>query len=94
MKIKIISDGTLSGTVVVDAETNNIIEGVHMISWSFESGADKPDALIAIDGVAVEIVSETDIIRLNRTTEVVRPGVAFDIDVHAMNLVNGFGGDQ
>ena len=34
MKLKIISDGTMSGTKVVDEKTGEILEGVRYVKWN------------------------------------------------------------
>lgn len=62
MRLKIVSDGSLSGTQVVNADTNERVEGVTDITWSISSR--KPGeylfsmATIVIRRMAVEIVGK------------------------------------
>jgi hypothetical protein len=58
MRVKIISDGTRSGTRIVDAETNKPLDGLHVygIQWTVapEHGA-QPICLLTCRSTEVEI---------------------------------------
>ena len=85
MKLKIVSDGTRAGTKVVDADTGEVLEGVHMLSWGFSAGDQMADAMIAVEGVQVDIESTVDVVHIPRTAPAV-----LNIDVDLMNLMSGY----
>lgn len=55
MKIKIISDGTVHGTEVVNAETGETIEGIVSIEWSIQVKRGEPYARAIIKAIDVPI---------------------------------------
>lgn len=57
MKIKIISDGTVDGTKIVDAQTGERLAGVQMINWMSAVGGEC-EALMHVVGVQCEIVTD------------------------------------
>jgi len=54
MKLKVISDGTLNGTKVVDLETNENLNGVYEVTWQHGVG-ELPKATIRLYNIPVEI---------------------------------------
>ena len=58
MKLKIISDGKCTGTKVVDAETNEPIEGVYKVIWKCDVKGIISEAKIYAHVVAVELLGE------------------------------------
>jgi hypothetical protein len=57
MQIKIISDGTVQGTRVVDAVSGETIPGVQMVSF-MASVDGVPEALMHVVGVQCEILTD------------------------------------
>jgi len=56
MRLKIISDGTLENTSVVNEKTGEQVEGVQEVQWSL--GAAGPVAVIVLENPPVEIVAK------------------------------------
>lgn len=64
MKIKIVGDGTLRGTRVVNAATGELLEGVQGIKWEARYD-DPPVCRLDMIQIPVELDAETgDIVRL------------------------------
>lgn len=55
MRLKIISDGTVPGTRVVDEETDREVEGVIAVSWSGEVATGEVKARITVKHMPVEL---------------------------------------
>lgn len=53
MKLKIVSEGTVMGSRVVNAETGEILDGVTSVNWKHDAG-DLPRAVITLIGMPVE----------------------------------------
>lgn len=60
MKIKIVSDGTVRGTKVVNADTGDWIEGITAIEWRVEAGARTARANIEMMKIPVEMAATVD----------------------------------
>jgi len=57
MRIKIVSNGTSQGTKVVNAETNEVIEGIQEIDWNV--GIYHPMAVARLKFIKVPVEIET-----------------------------------
>lgn len=57
MKLKIVSDGTSSGTSIVNAETGEKIEGITKIGWKI-TACSTAEAIIVLDRIPVDITGE------------------------------------
>lgn len=57
MKLRIVSDGTGSGTVVMD-EDGNTVDRVVSINWSVGGRHERAQAVITIDAVGVDVIAE------------------------------------
>lgn len=62
MQLKIISDGTTTGTYICHAETGERLAGVEMLSWHASAEQGFTEATIHLLGVPCEITSEAGII--------------------------------
>lgn len=58
MKLKIISDGTLAGTKVVNAETGETVEGCYYVDWHCHIDNNHIGAVIWLRDVAIEVVTD------------------------------------
>ena len=58
MRIKIISDGTPTGTRVVCAETGEIVKGVTSVEWSHATPGKPSYAVLKLHLVPVEIIAD------------------------------------
>jgi hypothetical protein len=69
MKVKVISNGKRSGTVLINAETGEVIDGVRSITWSIAEVADNAvdeswgaawlsKLVVTIYGVELELTDE------------------------------------
>jgi hypothetical protein len=56
MKIKVISDGTITGTKVFDADTGELMPGVQAVTWHLDTDSVSADVVIKMVQVPVEIV--------------------------------------
>lgn len=60
MRVKIVSDGTPTGTRLVDAETGKTIRGVRKITWGSGYPGDVPTATVEFISVPIEVTAELD----------------------------------
>lgn len=60
MQLKIISDGTPSGTHVVDAHTGEEVRGVKSVQWNASAESKRTECVITLTRVHVDIVGECD----------------------------------
>ena len=58
MKIKIISDGTSHGTKVINADTEEMVEGVVAVEWKVRADEDFATAHIEFENIPVELEAE------------------------------------
>lgn len=58
MKIKIISDGTPNGTLVVDADTGEKVDNIYSIKWELLVTDGMADVELGILMVPVELVGK------------------------------------
>jgi hypothetical protein len=56
MKLKVISDGTLSGTQIVDMDTGQALKGVKAVKWCMSVDSITADVVIELIKVPVEVV--------------------------------------
>ena len=56
MKIKVISDGTPSGTQVLDEDTGQALPNVKAVTWYIDTDSIMADVVIKLRKVPVEIV--------------------------------------
>lgn len=62
MKIKIVSDGTVHGSKVMDAETGEMLSGVQSVEWSVKAGEEHfARATLTVIDVPVEIECEAQV---------------------------------
>lgn len=57
MKLKIISDGTVAGTNVVNAETGETVEGVTYAEWNMHVEDGTSRACVFLSGVQIEAIA-------------------------------------
>lgn len=60
MKIKILSDGTPTGTRVVHAETGESVEGVYSVEWSHTEPGNVVSATLKFFHIPAEVVADFD----------------------------------
>lgn len=58
LKIKIVSDGTNSGTKVVDATTGVVLGGIQCLSWKIDVNMLHAEAVIRMVDVPVDIIAD------------------------------------
>lgn len=61
MKIKIVSDGTVQGTTVVDAATGEKLSGVTSVTWSVDATKGYAEATLTVALVEIEAVVEAQV---------------------------------
>lgn len=61
MKLKIISDGTSSGTSIVNAETGETINGIVSVDWSVSADSGCSEVNLRVMGVQLELVGQAAI---------------------------------
>ena len=59
MKIKMVSDGTVLGTRVIDAETGNLVEWVTRVELVLDA-RDLPRATLYVVGVEVDVITDAE----------------------------------
>lgn len=57
MKLRVVSDGTPSGLVVLDEVTRELVEGVEAVELTLEEGK-APVGVIRIRGIGVDTLAE------------------------------------
>lgn len=55
VRLRVLSDGTLAGTKVVNAETGELVEGVLAVEWSMDAEALTTRLVVTLDKAPVEI---------------------------------------
>ena len=58
MRIKIISDGTPTGTRVVCAETGEIVKGVTSVEWSHVTPGEASYAIVKLHMMPIEVIAD------------------------------------
>ncbi len=61
MKLKIISDGTNSGTKLIDEDTGEMIHGISKLSWEADVTALLTKVSVEFFNIPVEITSKADV---------------------------------
>jgi thymidylate kinase len=59
MNLKVISDGTVMGTRVVNADTGEELSGVKAVKWEISTESITADVVIVLAKVPVEIAGQT-----------------------------------
>jgi hypothetical protein len=71
IKLKIVSDGTSSGTHVVDRETGERLESVMAIEWRISAGnyaeANYAEAILTLRNIPVELVAIRSVGKIDKT---------------------------
>lgn len=62
MRIKVISDGNIEGTKVIDADTGKDIEFVQSVDLRIEAGAGPVKATLVVFPVELDVTAEAEII--------------------------------
>lgn len=57
-RIKIVSNGTIEGTTVSDAETGELIEGVESVSFEADANECSVKAILRLHNPVVELVTD------------------------------------
>jgi hypothetical protein len=61
MKVKIISDGTINGTTIVDEKTGEPLSGVRSIMWSLDIDMMLAKVVVELIKIPVEVVGDLEI---------------------------------
>ena len=69
MKIKIVSDGTVEGTQVVDVTTGEVLELVVGVRWEVDTVATIARADIRLVDVPIEVIGEVAAVPLKEAHE-------------------------
>lgn len=75
MRLKIISDGTLKGTQVVDTETGKRLEGVHYISWEIDADGEA-HVHLGLDKISVEMEGVLEKVMIDKLRDMTPRGKA------------------
>ena len=60
MKLKIISDGTVAGTRVINRDTDEAIEDVYSIAWEIDAETNQARAFISFIDMGIELDVDYD----------------------------------
>jgi len=58
MTLKIVSDGTRSGTMIVNAETGELLENVTAVIWSYDANECCSHCKLSILNVEMDVIAE------------------------------------
>jgi len=76
MRLKIISDGTINNTKIVDVETGAGLEGVTDVAWRLSVNKWNPAVVILeLRNVPVEIIGDLVVIKQGDNTEVLEKDI-------------------
>ena len=81
MKLKIVSDGTNTGTHLVDADTGERIQQISKLSWEASADSLLTTTTVELINIPVEIIAkaEVDLLDIIRKSDVVINENTFDI---------------
>lgn len=74
-RVKIVSNGTVHGTKVIDEKTAELIRGVQSVTWSVDIEENVAEATIELAGLPVELsaeVKETSLAEETSTSRITR----------------------
>lgn len=85
MKLKIISDGTKTGTKLIDSETGQPVGGISQLTWEANSNDLLTKVTVELTNIPVEITSKAivDLFEFNESNDYVEPiySKSFEKDV-------------
>lgn len=58
MKLRLVTDGTVEGTFIVDDATNDPVENVESIDWHYEKGGKGAVGVIRITPMGADMAGE------------------------------------